>query len=56
MEVWVGTPYGREWVWNLDMGWDGMVWFDFWRGCLLDESVSVSGFAEPEMLHMQMPR
>jgi hypothetical protein len=31
-----------------------MVWFDFWGGCLLDESVSVSGFAEPEMVQMQM--
>jgi hypothetical protein len=34
----------------------GMVWFGFGGGCLLDESVSVSGFAEPEMVQMQMPR
>jgi hypothetical protein len=27
MEVWVGTPYSTEWVWNLDMGWFGLVWF-----------------------------
>jgi hypothetical protein len=51
----VGTPYSREWVWNLDMG-NGMVWFGFEGGCLLDESVRVSGFAEPEMVQMQMPR
>jgi hypothetical protein len=25
MEVWVGTPYSAEWVWNLDMGWFGLV-------------------------------
>jgi hypothetical protein len=25
MEVWVDTPYSAEWVWNLDMGWFGLV-------------------------------
>lgn len=36
----------------------GMVWFGFgfWEGWLLDESVSVSGFAEPEIVERQMPR
>jgi hypothetical protein len=53
MEVWVGTPYSTEWVLKSEYG---MVWFGFWGGCLLDESVSVSGFAEPEMVQMQMPR